>query len=210
MRVVRKIVHLCALMALLLPGVCSSSAISKKVLPAEHVNFGVTRTPDILATRPGNPAKNPVHVVVPVRLVIPSTGITALIEPVGIRPESDLATPTRHPWEDVGWYDLGPYPGERGSAVIDGHLDRPGGYPAVFWRLHDVQIGDDVQVTNNAGKTLHFRVTRVAYYTPEQAPLQDIFGNLGGTYLNLISCAGDWIPNQHQTTLRLVVYTVFV
>ena len=41
------------------------------------------------------------------------------------------------------------------------------------------------------------------------APLQDIFGNRGGTYLNLITCAGDWIPSQHQTTLRLVVYTAF-
>ena len=36
---------------------------------------------------------------------------------------------------------------------------------------------------------------------------KDIFGNLGGRYLNLITCAGDWIPSQHQTTLRLVVYT---
>ncbi len=26
-------------------------------------------------------------------------------------------------------------------------------------------------------------------------------------FLNLITCAGDWIPSQHQTTLRLVVYT---
>jgi hypothetical protein len=23
----------------------------------------------------------------------------------------------------------------------------------------------------------------------------------------LITCAGDWIPSQHQTSLRLVVYT---
>ena len=110
----------------------------------------------------------------------------------------------------MGWYDLGPHPGERGSAVIDGHLDRPGGSAAVFWRLRDVQVGDDVQVTNADGKTLHFRVTRIAYYTPEQAPLQDIFGNLGGVYLNLITCAGDWMTSQHQTKLRMVVYTASV
>jgi hypothetical protein len=48
------------------------------------------------------------------------------------------------------------------------------------------------------------------YYTPDQAPLQDIFGNQGGTYLNLITCAGDWIPGQHQTSLRLVVFTTLV
>jgi sortase (surface protein transpeptidase) len=80
----------------------------------------------------------------------------------------------------------------------------------VFWRLGDIRAGDDVQVTNNGGKTLHFRVTHIEYYAPDQAPLQDIFGNPGGTYLNLITCAGDWIPSQHQTTLRVVVYTTLV
>ena len=80
----------------------------------------------------------------------------------------------------------------------------------MFWRLRDLQVGDDVQVMNTGGKTLHFRVTRIAYYTPDQAPLQDIFGNLDGVYLNLITCAGDWIASQHQTKLRLVVYTALV
>ncbi len=94
--------------------------------------------------------------------------------------------------------------------VIDGHLDRPGGYPAIFWRLRDMKVDEDVQVTNTAGKKLHFRVTRVAYYAPGQAPLQDIFGNQEGAFLNLITCAGDRIPSQHQTALRLVVYTSLV
>ena len=152
----------------------------------------------------------PAPSAIPVRLVIPAIGINALVLPVGVRSDGDLATPTRHPWDDVGWYGLGPHPGERGSAVIDGHLDRPGGYPAIFWRLRDIQVGTYIQVINSTGQTLHFRVSRIAYYTPDQAPLQDIFGNLGGTYLNLITCAGDWIPDQHQTTLRLVVYAIFV
>jgi hypothetical protein len=60
---------------------------------------------------------------------------------------------------------------------------------------------------NTSGKTLHFQVTRIAFYTPQEAPIQDIFGNWGGVYLNLITCAGDWIPSQQQTSLRLVVYT---
>ncbi len=126
---------------------------------------------------------------------------------MGTQSNGDLATPTHNPWVDAGWYNLGPQPGERGSAVIDGHLDRPGGYPAVFWRLRDMHIGDEVLVLNMAGKTLHFRVTRIALYTPQEAPLQDIFGNWGGIYLNLLTCAGDWIPSEHQTTLRLVIYT---
>jgi LPXTG-site transpeptidase (sortase) family protein len=142
------------------------------------------------------------------RLIIPSLGINAHVEKVGFQQNSDMATPTLNPWEDVGWYAAGPHPSEHGSAVIDGHLDRPGGYPAVFWRLRQIQIGDVVLVKNNGGKTLHFHVTRIALYAPQDAPIQDIFGNGGGTYLNLITCAGDWIPDQHQTNQRLVVYTV--
>ncbi|MFL5666996.1 MAG: class F sortase [Ktedonobacteraceae bacterium] len=150
-----------------------------------------------------------VNTAAPVRLILPTIGVNATIEDVGILPNGELATPSHNPWDDVGWYDIGPSPGERGSAVIDGHLDRSGGYPAVFWNLHKLHVGDIVIVLNIQGKTLHFRVSRIAFYTPQTAPLQEIFGNAGGNYLNLITCAGDWIPSQHQTTLRLVVYTSY-
>ena len=209
MHVIRLILRLVALVMILVLGACGSSALKKVELHTAHTNSGIsTQTTGILATQPARKmAEDPVPLLIPVRLVIPAIAINASIESVGIRSDSVLATPTHNPWEDVGWYDLGPLPSERGSAVIDGHLDRPGGYPAVFWRLRDIQVGDDVQVIGSAGKAVHFRVTRIAYYRAHQAPLQDIFGNLGGRYLNLITCAGDWIPGQHQTTLRLVVYT---
>ncbi len=143
----------------------------------------------------------------PVRLIIAAIGINAPIEPVGVQANGDMATPTRNPWEGVGWYSPGPRPGERGSAVMDGHVDRPGGAPAVFWRLSELHVGDLVLVRDAAGRTTTFHVTRLAFYQPQEAPLQEIFGNRGGTYLNLITCAGEWIPAQQQTTLRLVVYT---
>jgi Sortase domain len=143
----------------------------------------------------------------PVRLLISAIGIDATVEEVGVTPAGDLAVPKQNPWQDVGWYESGPRPGERGSAVIDGHLDRPGGYPAVFWRLRDMRIGDEVVVMDAFGKTLRFHVRDIEFYSPQDAPIQEIFGNETGTYLNLITCAGDWIASQHQTTLRLVIYT---
>jgi len=143
----------------------------------------------------------------PLRLLIPAIGVNAFIEKVGVTPDGDLAVPAQNPWEDVGWYGSGPSPGEPGSAVIDGHLDRPGGYPAVFWNLRNLQVGNVVTVINTHGKAFHFHVTSIVFYSPPDAPIQQIFANNSGTYLNLITCAGDWIPSQHQTTLRLVVYT---
>lgn len=206
MRAARLLCFLLALMLLLLVG-AQDSSISDTAQPgAGQANSDSVYQPEVPLIRAGNVKESRV----PMRLNIPAIGVNTFVESLGLRSNGDLATPTRNPWEDVGWYDLGPHPGDSGSAVIDGHLDRPGGYPAVFWRLRSIQVGDDVQVTNNGGNTLHFRVTRIAYYAPDQAPLQDIFGNLGGRYLNLITCAGDWIPSQHQTTLRLVVYTTLV
>lgn len=142
-----------------------------------------------------------------VRLRIPAIGVNAPIESVGVQPDGAMETPRQSPWNDVGWYSGGPRPGERGSAVIAGHLDRPGGNPAVFWRLGDLHIGDTILVVDAHGKTLRFQVTALRFYSPQDAPIQAIFGNTAGRFLNLTTCAGDWIATQHQTALRLVVYT---
>jgi hypothetical protein len=61
-----------------------------------------------------------------------------------------------------------------------------------------------VIVTDASGKTYSFQVTRVAVYPPTQAPVHDIFGNTSGTFLNVITCTGTWIPREHQMTLRFV------
>lgn len=183
---------------LVFEGVHSYSTTSLPVIAKQHASSHIAAIPTSVVK-----AK-----IYPVRLEIPTIGVTSVVEPVGVLSSGDLETPAAHPWVDVGWYASGPIPGEQGSAVIDGHLDRPGGYPAVFWYLRNVHVGDAVIVVNAQGNSKRFRVTRVAFYPPQAAPLQEIFGNDSGTYLNLITCAGDWIPSQHQTTLRLVVYTV--
>ena len=146
----------------------------------------------------------------PNRLIISSIGVDTAVEMVGTLDDGSMATPSLSPWDDVGWYAAGPRPGEVGSAVIDGHLDRPGGSPAVFWNLRDMHVGDSVMIIDTAWGIERFRVTRIALYHPWQAPIQKIFGDERGSYLNLITCAGDWIASQHQTALRLVVYTTLV
>jgi hypothetical protein len=209
MRVVRQLCYLIALVLVLALNGCDFSATTPSAAVStstvHEATTPATVAPTALPTRSRN-AK-----ATPLRLLIPAIGIKAAVEEVGILTKGDfagdMATPARNPWDDVGWYNAGPRPGERGSAVIDGHLDNQNGLPAVFWNLRQLHVGDEVQVVMSNGKKLTFRVTRIAYYQPQAAPIQDIFGNSGGIYLNLITCAGDWIPSQHQTTLRLVVYT---
>ena len=188
-------------------------ALCLSLLACSPLNSSASQTPlssptkAVVPTRTISPTPGSAY---PERLLIPAIKVDAPIEDVDIESDGNLGTPTKSPWVDTGWYSNGPHPGDVGSAVIDGHLDRPGGYPAVFWFLRQLHAGNTVQVQESNGKTLHFRVIDVEYYTPQNAPLQQIFGNTSGKFLNLITCAGQWIPSQHQTTLRLVIYTVLV
>jgi len=136
--------------------------------------------------------------------------VNAPVEAVGITADGTMDVPRQQPWDGVGWYTYGTYPGEIGSAVMDGHLDRPGGRPAVFWRLRNLHTGDAVLLVDDEGKTLRFRVTDIEIYTPQNAPRRTIFGKRSGSFLNLITCVGTWIPSLQQTTQRLVVYTTMV
>lgn len=203
MRVFRLSFYFLAILSvILLDGCISSSTTQDSPL---HTASPVVHHTASLGTLQQTPALH--RIANPARLLIPAIDVNASIEKVGVTSDGDLAVPTQNPWEDVGWYESGPYPGEHGSSVIDGHLDRPGGYPAVFWRLRDLQVGNKVTVIDTDGKTYHFHVTGIVFYSPQDAPIEQIFANNSGIYLNLITCAGDWIPSQHQTTLRLVVYT---
>jgi len=202
MRAFKLSLYFFALILALILGGCGLPSTSQKALPLPQVS-----SPAAQHAISSTPIPRLKVNASPVRLLIPAIAVSASIEMVGVTSNGNLAVPTQNPWVDVGWYGSGPRPGERGSAVIDGHVDRPGGYPAVFWRLRFIHVGDAVLVTDASRKSLRFHVTGIAFYPPQDAPIQDIFGNETGTYLNLITCAGDWIPSQHQTSLRLVVYT---
>ena len=111
-----------------------------------------------------------------------------------------------NPW-DVAWFNLGPLPGVNGNAVIDGHLDTATG-PAVFLHLGDLRAGDTLYVTTAGGAEQAFTVTELRDYPLDNAPLTRIFGANTEAHLNLITCGGDWLPQQHTYNERLVVYSV--
>jgi sortase (surface protein transpeptidase) len=212
-RIVRKYLYLALVLLACALSACGTSVASTPHAAATHPSKPPTPTPTpkptpipvTVLTPPSTP-----HPSQPVRLLIPAIGVNASIEHVGITSTGNLSTAQKSPWDDVGWLSSGTYPGQSGSAVIDGHVDRPGGSPAVFWYLSDLQPGDEVSVVQANNAVINFRVIRTAFYSPSQAPLQSIFGDGSGKYLNLITCAGYWVPSQNQTTLRFVAYTEMI
>src|SRR5689334_11364195 len=75
----------------------------------------------------------------PKKLIIPGINVNANVEYVGLDSRRYMDVPKKA--ENVGWYDLGPRPGEIGSSVFAGHLDDESGAPAVFWNLKKLSPG---------------------------------------------------------------------
>lgn len=146
----------------------------------------------------------------PERLIIPKLGIDADIQHVGITKKGNMAAPNN--FVDVSWYKFGTVPGELGSAVISGHVDNALGTPAVFYDLQKLSPGDEIQVKDENGRALRFKVVKKEIYPynltgPE---LEGIFNESGRARLNLITCAGTWLPEAKTNDKRLVVFTEMI
>jgi sortase (surface protein transpeptidase) len=135
----------------------------------------------------------------PISLSIPSIKLVASIAPVGTDSDGAMAVPTIP--KTVGWYKDGTIPGTPGSAVLDAHV-----YLA-FKTLKNVKTGDNIYVTSQSGKKLHFIVSATKTYFYTQVPAQTLFAqNDGDAHLNMITCSGTWLPSQGTYDHRLVVY----
>jgi LPXTG-site transpeptidase (sortase) family protein len=122
---------------------------------------------------------------------------------VGITKSGKMATPNN--FSDVGWFQYGTLPGDKGSAIIAGHVDNGLAFPAVFADLGNASVGDDVYVDTVGGSTLHFKVVNIKNYDAE-AKTEDIFNQNDGKYIKLITCAGTW-SIVHRTHDQRVVVT---
>ena len=140
--------------------------------------------------------------IVPARLKIPSLGVNAKVESVGIKDDGAMATPSN--FDNVAWYSLGAKPGAQGSAVFAGHVNNALLKSGVFERLSQIKNGDYITVEDSAGKALVYKVSSVEEYQPD-APTDALFATTGPSRLVLITCDGEWVPSARSYDKRLVV-----
>lgn len=146
----------------------------------------------------------PKNVGLPIRIKIPKIDVDASMEYVGLTPAGAMAVPDGP--SDVAWFDLGPPPGEIGSAVIAGHEGWRNGIAAVFDDLYKLRAGDKVLVENDNGTRVIFVVREMRTYD-ESGDTSAIFDtNDGRAHLNLITCEGTWNAAKKSYSDRLVVF----
>lgn len=139
----------------------------------------------------------------PVRLIIPAISVNAGIQSVGITPKGEMGVPDNT--VDVGWFDLGPQPGQTGSAVIAGHVDGENSEVGAFTNLYKLKGGDKLYVETNKGASIAFIVRESRTYNPGYA--DEVFSRSDGTHLNLITCDGVWDGVKKSYNKRLVIFT---
>lgn len=154
--------------------------------------------------RPNEPAVTPVEprYGLPLRLKISKLNIDANIVYVGLTGSGNMESPVK--LEDLGWYKYGPHPGDKGTAVIAGHLDGVKD-PGVFIDLNKLQTGDSITITDGNGQIASFTVSKTQTYNSNEQP-KEVFSQTDKAKLNLITCAGTWDPAQKQFSKRLVVF----
>lgn len=144
----------------------------------------------------------------PVRLKIPKLNIDAGFQYMGLKSDGTMEIPNNV--IDVGWFTGSPRPGEKGNAIITGHVAQIRGgvltKPGVFINLNELRSGDTLSVLNDKGETVTFVVQESRLYDPA-ADATDVFTSTdGGAHLNLITCEGTWNPAQLSYSQRLVVF----
>jgi LPXTG-site transpeptidase (sortase) family protein len=146
---------------------------------------------------------NWLHKELPVRLKIPSIKINAAIQYVGLTASGAMGVPNGR--VDVASFDLGPRPGEFGSAVIAGHRGQTNATPTVFDHLNLSRKGDLIYFQESNGQTISFVVRTTHIYSPTELT-PEVFQTISGFHLNLVTCDGIWSKAKKAFSKRLVVF----
>ncbi|MFI2204271.1 class F sortase [Streptomyces sp. NPDC020192] len=123
------------------------------------------------------------------RVRIPAIQVDAPVMPVGLDPDGWVGAP---PPEDpglAGWFTGAVSPGEKGTAVIVGHVDNQRG-PAVFYGLGALKKGNRVEVLRKDGKTAVFEVYGIEVFPKAGFPGDRVYGSKGTPELRVITCGG--------------------
>lgn len=139
----------------------------------------------------------------PVGIRISTAHVGAGIDPLQLDRNGALSPP--HSTERAGWWVGGPEPGERGPAVIAGHVDSSSG-PAVFFELNKLSAGDEIRVDRADGSTVRFSVDRQENYTKADFPTHSIYGHAPDSQLRLITCGGSFDDSVGRYLENTVIY----
>jgi LPXTG-site transpeptidase (sortase) family protein len=159
-----------------------------------------------IAPRPASdPRAKPLARSAPVTIRIPQIGVNAPVMKVGRDADGTVQVPPLAEHNLTGWYRYGPAPGQRGPAVILGHVDSATGI-SVFYYLKNLHAGDKVYVTLADGKVAVFAVDGLQKVAKDAFPTASVYGKSGDPSLRLITCGGPFDQATGHYVDNVIVY----
>lgn len=143
----------------------------------------------------------------PVRLSIPAIEVNTYVGRLGLQANDQVQVPTST--HVVGWYIDGPTPGQKGSAVILGHVDSYLG-PGTFFNLKLLKAGNSIKLVLADGVVTHFAVTKVVQYSKTVFPDRLVYGSNGTRSLQLVTCGGTFDHATGSYESNVVVFSHLV
>jgi sortase (surface protein transpeptidase) len=123
--------------------------------------------------------------------------------PLGKRDDGRLDVPDDA--HTAGWWTGRANPGERGPAVIVGHVDSRDG-PGAFWELADLEPGDRVTVDREDGTSVHWRVDVIEDHPKDDFPTEAVYGHTDEPTLRLVTCSGFFDPDTRSYDDNTIVF----
>jgi sortase (surface protein transpeptidase) len=169
---------------------------ASRVLPVPRVRVGALSGEHSLGEVDANAAP-------PSRIQIPAIGVSAKVIALGLNRDGTIQTPKA--WDEAGWYEPGPEPGERGPAVVVGHVDSKSG-PAVFYKLRALRRGDVIRIGRGDGTAVRFRVQQTERWPKSDFPTRRVYGPTSGAALRLVTCSGNFNASTGHYVENTIVY----
>ena len=141
----------------------------------------------------------------PTKVSIASLGIRGDVVEVGKADDGSIAPPIEDPVRIIGWYGLGPTPGEPGTAVMVGHVDTHD-RPAVFHNLHEIQVGKLIEVSRKDRKVATFKVDSVESFPKAAFPADRVLVHDDVPRLVLVTCGGEWLGGHTGYADNVIVF----
>jgi sortase (surface protein transpeptidase) len=189
---------------LLLAAVAGTAALLSQALPAPppatpSTSASGVPVPVSLGAVPDQPGGQPA----PTRVRVPTIEINSGLVGLGVDDSRTLVPP--EDFAAAGWFTGGAVPGAIGPAVIAGHVDSHEG-PAVFFRLSELEPGDEVLVDRADGTTVAFTVTSVGRHPKDAFPTEEVYGPTPRAELRLITCGGEFDSGARSYRDNVVVH----
>lgn len=141
----------------------------------------------------------------PKRVRIPEIAVDAPFTQLSIGPTGQLDAPPAGDKNLVGWFKDGAAPGERGSAIIAGHVDTKTG-PAVFLQLESLKPGSTINITREDGVIATFKVDSVETFNKARFPSDRVYADAPTAQLRVITCGGAYDRKVKDYVDNIVVF----